>query len=392
MSVIHDIFLETDCPSMDRLTLYIQHQLSADEIRTIELHIASCPLCNDAIDGLMLSDINDLTHDLPAIREQLLNASPTLTYKKTNQPEPNKNSSPKKNSFHIWSRWAVAASILFIMGLGAWGVFKLSYKQNQSIAIHTAPHTLPIAVPPDAPVNGKEIAKLAVPNSPSNEPKSATKSVSRSLPPLTAPTINSVKKIAEEVKNEATQPIQRSIDQDEVTSESDAPQQTLIESQAYHDNYKTPTTASLKEKSERPTTTFSPGMSKNNQAPQVVPTASNQLNYISRNQDLAPENENIAVESAKKRTVKNVTDNLSVETDVTTAKKYFDRGQYKKAINRLEQFLLNNPNNVEAKYMLAVSYFFTNQIAQSQSLAKTFESNTYFYNLYRQQTAIKTKK
>ncbi|HNP47456.1 MAG TPA: hypothetical protein PKL85_01410 [Bacteroidia bacterium] len=53
------------CPDQETLVRYARGLSSLEEIRVVELHLADCPLCSDAVDGMMAMDTNtDLTNDI----------------------------------------------------------------------------------------------------------------------------------------------------------------------------------------------------------------------------------------------------------------------------------------------------------------------------------------
>ncbi|RFS26432.1 zf-HC2 domain-containing protein [Chitinophaga silvatica] len=48
----NDIFVTTGCPSQQQLLDYVQGKLSASEQHEVEMHLADCELCSEALDGL----------------------------------------------------------------------------------------------------------------------------------------------------------------------------------------------------------------------------------------------------------------------------------------------------------------------------------------------------
>lgn len=48
----NDIFVTTGCPSQQQLLDYVQGKLSAAEQHEVEMHLADCELCSEAIEGL----------------------------------------------------------------------------------------------------------------------------------------------------------------------------------------------------------------------------------------------------------------------------------------------------------------------------------------------------
>jgi hypothetical protein len=48
----NDIFVTTGCPSQQQLLDYVQGKLTAEEQHEVEMHLADCELCSDALEGL----------------------------------------------------------------------------------------------------------------------------------------------------------------------------------------------------------------------------------------------------------------------------------------------------------------------------------------------------
>ncbi|MBW8687655.1 anti-sigma factor family protein [Chitinophaga rhizophila] len=47
-----DIFTTTTCPTQQQLLDYVQGRLTADEQHEVELHLADCDMCSEAVEGL----------------------------------------------------------------------------------------------------------------------------------------------------------------------------------------------------------------------------------------------------------------------------------------------------------------------------------------------------
>ncbi|PSL46168.1 putative zinc finger protein [Chitinophaga niastensis] len=48
----NDIFVTTGCPSQQQLLDYVQGKLTAEEQHEVEIHLADCELCSEALEGL----------------------------------------------------------------------------------------------------------------------------------------------------------------------------------------------------------------------------------------------------------------------------------------------------------------------------------------------------
>lgn len=65
---VNKIFALSDCPSDDILKKYHACELTPDEQRAVELHLASCEACSDELEGMIFfsndTAINKITKDL----------------------------------------------------------------------------------------------------------------------------------------------------------------------------------------------------------------------------------------------------------------------------------------------------------------------------------------
>ena len=48
------LFNESGCLSQEALKAYVNSTLKEDELRLVKAHISSCPLCEDAVEGVRL--------------------------------------------------------------------------------------------------------------------------------------------------------------------------------------------------------------------------------------------------------------------------------------------------------------------------------------------------
>lgn len=66
-------FLDTGpCPDHETLVRYARDLSTPEEAREVELHLAGCPLCSDAVDGLMMMDSEtDLTADIAELHARI---------------------------------------------------------------------------------------------------------------------------------------------------------------------------------------------------------------------------------------------------------------------------------------------------------------------------------
>lgn len=115
---LNHIFFDTDCPTDDVLLHYVQGKLSSEEKRAVELHIADCEMCSDAVEGLMLMQNPE---EIIIIENELNTKIDTLT------------SSGSGRNYGFFFK--IAASILLLAGLGTIIFFQVnSEKDNIQLA------------------------------------------------------------------------------------------------------------------------------------------------------------------------------------------------------------------------------------------------------------------
>ncbi len=135
MSDYSSIFVHSSCVSKAQLVAYVQQKLDREEAYLVESHINDCQFCNDALDGLLEANLQNVENDLLATKSEL---------KSTLFPAPLEEiaSTPKNNNireFEIskktFSRWLVAASVLLIIGLGGYSVFSYIKSTKKELAL-----------------------------------------------------------------------------------------------------------------------------------------------------------------------------------------------------------------------------------------------------------------
>ncbi len=107
---------KSECLSEEQLIAYIQGQLSSSEIKSLEEHVNSCELCNDALDGLL----ND-EGKLNALGKQEVPEAVNRINKRLDHRSRKEN---RLIPIHIYSPWrmiGVAAAVVFIvLGVGVY--------------------------------------------------------------------------------------------------------------------------------------------------------------------------------------------------------------------------------------------------------------------------------
>ncbi|HRH64748.1 MAG TPA: hypothetical protein PLU53_00475 [Bacteroidia bacterium] len=115
---LHTLLDSGPCPDHATLVRYARGFSSAEEARTVELHLAGCPFCSDAVDGLMMMDTEtDLTADIAALNMQIDSAATARV--------------PKIAPIRPYLRIAASLALLFV-SIGALYFFLRSEKQTES--------------------------------------------------------------------------------------------------------------------------------------------------------------------------------------------------------------------------------------------------------------------
>jgi hypothetical protein len=100
-----NIFNAVDCPSDETLFDYAHQKLGMKEMRSVELHLADCEMCSDAVDGMMLAPGKDVfKNDIAEINTRLTHLL----------EQKNKKVIPLSRTYV----YAIAASLLLIIGIG----------------------------------------------------------------------------------------------------------------------------------------------------------------------------------------------------------------------------------------------------------------------------------
>jgi protein TonB len=115
------LFLSSGCLSPEALEKYAGKQLSAEEIKLVDAHLASCVLCRDAAEGA--SQIPDFAAHSSLINERLRSRFRYIPGRHRKNP-------PLSNFL-----LPAAASVIVLVGIIAW--FHYFYPEKQELAIVT---------------------------------------------------------------------------------------------------------------------------------------------------------------------------------------------------------------------------------------------------------------
>jgi hypothetical protein len=188
---------DEDCLSQDQLSRYVQDECRLEEMRWIDRHLLNCPMCSDAVEGAMLSDMTDFQSVMSRVEAKIDTKVQTNWATKV-ETAPMTVVSPKR--FWIGQRplkWAAAAGLMGVMTMGIWqysaqNVSK-SVPKMEAVATAPAPVTSEIAAAPaaaampqtDAASNqSKNVpsSKTVTPNVYAEAPSSVNKPMPKQLP------------------------------------------------------------------------------------------------------------------------------------------------------------------------------------------------------------------
>ena len=128
--IYNNIFESTDCLSYKQLLAYAENTLSSVEKHTIEKHLIDCPLCSDAIDGLLQR--NNIKETEEIIDNLNNNISKNLI---------------NKNSASTWKRYIYNIAAALLIGVGYLYFNHLSLSDSHIIFnnyFEAHPNTIPI--------------------------------------------------------------------------------------------------------------------------------------------------------------------------------------------------------------------------------------------------------
>lgn len=155
------IFEQSSCLTKKQLKEYVSGSMSPEEAHAVEQHLHSCPMCSDAIDGLMaqqgkgvelMNTINAdfLTKHLGAANPQTprnINMSATNTNDTKKKPAPAMIRAKPVRSYFAFRTMSVAAVILFaIVGIWYYRLTNDVLQESQPVA-QELPKTAPVEQP-----------------------------------------------------------------------------------------------------------------------------------------------------------------------------------------------------------------------------------------------------
>lgn len=370
------IWPESKCLSAQQMQDYMNQHLDPSELRLVEEHITDCPLCSDAIDAFAEFPQLDISAELSALKTPLRelldskseNTSESLKKEKSVQPL-----KPQKRSY----RWAWAASLLLLMGLGGYGIYTLYDQTSGSMAhLDQSETKLPGKetnfTKEDESAN-PELMKIRVDTLPAQNSLSSNseekKAESKPEPETTNPSVVAAEKMVSQQQDdlsaaEAPPPV---VPLPEVKALDKVNKESGNESEAsYTEATKNATVEEIAKKKAEPV--YQPvskipsqgsGLKNQSQNYTTISPQANQLNYSSS----ANDQKEAVITSARSK-------KYSPSVNLRKVRKAFNQGEYQEVIQTLETGVqtASGSDKLEMQYYLAMSYLKTGQSAKAEPL------------------------
>lgn len=147
MSKKLDIFVDTECPSLELLTSYMEDRMPPAQRQQLELHMLDCPMCADALEGLeWAGDAKRVSGTVQRIR--------TESKRRLYEQDPYREKSSKRRyramPKHFVQYAASAAAAIFILWMGVFIYRDLNqasvvYGEHFQAEAMPSPATAPLA-------------------------------------------------------------------------------------------------------------------------------------------------------------------------------------------------------------------------------------------------------
>ncbi len=124
MNRSEDILKETNCLSVQQMQDYIKERLTPEEVRRVEMHLASCEFCSEALEGLTeMKDPEEVSMILKQVKRHFNSRIQASHHQR------------KKQKNYIWLVVVIFIIILFLL-LAFYGIdFSLKKdKKSPSVA------------------------------------------------------------------------------------------------------------------------------------------------------------------------------------------------------------------------------------------------------------------
>jgi hypothetical protein len=378
MNDLTHIWTKSNCLTKGQLLSYIQHQMDREEEYLVESHLNDCPLCNDALEGMMNEDLEQIEKTLSELKSKFdhrLSELKKVEIEKTNPSQkssatskPHDNSSNLKIISKRRYRWVYAASILLIIGLG-YSVFSFikNYDKKPGLAHQKEDPQFKPNSPKYTPIQDSSLElahleaneedinqlrdkkELSIPELPSTKAIASNSPSSESKVTESKPSMQAVKEVEAKQDNaSASIPTEKP---------SEANQSSNMEADNLN-SFKKEDMSAADQKISPSKKSNGYGMTKNANAPQLQSNATNQLNYSSNSNSA---NDVLAKNNVSQAKNKKTLDGLGREDEIENtihAIDLFEKGNYKRAVKQFEKLLPNTSaaQKEEVLYYLGMSY------------------------------------
>jgi TolA-binding protein len=165
---------DEDCLSQDQLSRYVQEDCNLEEMRWIDRHLLNCPMCSDAVEGVMLSDMIDFQLVMSRVEAKIDDKVNTTWTPKMDTPIVS--IAPPKR-FTIGQRglkWAAAAGLTGVIALGVWqNSTQNAPKAESKMAVLAESPAVPTTVDMAAPAAPAAMPQVAAPVTAPKQAKNA---------------------------------------------------------------------------------------------------------------------------------------------------------------------------------------------------------------------------
>lgn len=386
-----NIWSQSSCLTKNQLIGYIQHSLEREEEYLVESHLNDCPFCNDALEGLMYSDLDKTEQHLTALKtdfQEKLNKldqekskpKPLYIEPKVKQLKPETKTSNRKISY----KWLYAASVLLIVGLG-YSVYSFIQKSKPHAVAQKVNPKISNADAEYKPVKDKsnELIQLEVKpedisplpemttNNTDIESKNYKQKDSKSVLPSETIVRNSPIQTTQKIEESKLDNPVPQIQEKESSGDAIENDESL-QNYAKEERVANVDATKYKKISDKKSTV---GLSKN-ATPTVQSPSSNQMNYSSNNNnnnnnDYVFNKEDINQKTLKKD-IQQLSESLSVEYSEALAQ--YNKGNYRKSIRQFEKLLSSSNGEMKEDiiYYLAMA---------NMNSGKEDKANLYFAQL-----------
>jgi len=341
MSELSSIWTKSNCLSRTQLQHYLQHQLDREEEYLVESHLNDCSFCSDALEGLMHVDqeqaaqhLDELKNDFfkkleavkPAEKKAKIVSMPTELSDKAD-------ALLGRSDKHGGFRWAYAASILLVVGLG-YSVFSFiqKYQAKKELSQTTDP-TFTSASPTYKAVNDSSMERIHLEVLPEDVNKTRTPELEKAVSEAKK-TIAAEERIQEKTIDEGKDRVEMPVPVSAAKEAAPAPEPVVKSEASSADDYREDS-KKIESTAKNLSSGKPSGGLKKSSTPQVQAPATNQLNYSSNAlQNNNKEEGGYEVSTKEKEQMRD-----KAGSDYEEALNLYKKGNYRRSIRKLERLL-----------------------------------------------------